>query len=128
MRNYGRVASVEELRVNSRLFVWAYHSDCQESLFGSVIPNEPSWQEMRALGIGFWFANVPQLRARVIHGPLLFSILLTVLSGETNINLDIKFLQEAWKIEFFSGQCYEIISRKGIEKKIWFNFTSSRNH
>ncbi|KAF7844056.1 DmX-like protein 2 isoform A [Senna tora] len=65
VRNFSRVASVEELGVNSRLFVWAYHSDCKENLFGSVIPNEPSWQEMRALGIGFWFANVPQLRARM---------------------------------------------------------------
>ncbi|XP_054779519.1 uncharacterized protein LOC129287401 isoform X2 [Prosopis cineraria] len=65
VRTFGRVATTEELIVNSRLFVWAYHSDCQESLFGSVIPSEPSWKEMQALGIGFWFANVPQLRARM---------------------------------------------------------------
>ncbi|KAK4268897.1 hypothetical protein QN277_022124 [Acacia crassicarpa] len=65
VRTFGRVATPEELIVNSRLFVWAYQSDCQESLFGSVIPNEPSWKEMRALGIGFWFANVPQLRSRM---------------------------------------------------------------
>ncbi|KAI9090375.1 hypothetical protein K1719_028710 [Acacia pycnantha] len=65
VRTFGRVATPEELIVNSRLFVWAYQSDCQESLFGSVIPNEPSWKEMQALGIGFWFANVPQLRSRM---------------------------------------------------------------
>ncbi|XP_028767605.1 uncharacterized protein LOC114725277 isoform X2 [Neltuma alba] len=61
----GRVATAEELIVNSRLFVWAYHSDCQESLFSSIIPSEASWKEMRALGIGFWFANVPQLRSQM---------------------------------------------------------------
>ncbi|XP_014492513.1 uncharacterized protein LOC106754956 isoform X1 [Vigna radiata var. radiata] len=65
LRKFGRAASFEELLVNSRLFVWAYHSDSLDNLFGSVIPNEPSWQEMRALGLGFWYANIPQLRARM---------------------------------------------------------------
>ncbi|KAI4355258.1 hypothetical protein L6164_004047 [Bauhinia variegata] len=65
LRKFGRAASVQELVVNSRLFIWAYHSDCQENLFGSVVPNEPSWQEMRTLGVGFWFTNVTQLRARM---------------------------------------------------------------
>ncbi|CAJ1950442.1 unnamed protein product, partial [Sphenostylis stenocarpa] len=65
LRKFGRAASFEDLPVNSRLFVWAYHSDCLDNLFGSVIPNEPSWQEMRALGLGFWYANIPQLRARM---------------------------------------------------------------
>ncbi|XP_061370355.1 uncharacterized protein LOC133313063 [Gastrolobium bilobum] len=64
-RKFARAASLEELLVNSRLFVWAYHSDCLENLFGSVIPNEPSWQEMRALGMGFWYASIPQLRSRM---------------------------------------------------------------
>ncbi|PNY04245.1 hypothetical protein L195_g000661 [Trifolium pratense] len=64
-RKFGRAGSVEELFINSRLFVWAYHSDSKENLFGSVVPNEPSWQEMRALGMGFWYANIPQLRARM---------------------------------------------------------------
>ncbi|TKY64098.1 DmX protein 2 [Spatholobus suberectus] len=65
LRKFARAASFKELLVNSRLFVWAYHSDCLDNLFGSVIPNEPSWQEMRALGMGFWYANIPQLRARM---------------------------------------------------------------
>ncbi|XP_047147753.1 uncharacterized protein LOC124820153 isoform X1 [Vigna umbellata] len=65
LRKFGKAASFEELLVNSRLFVWAYHSDSLDNLFGSVIPNEPSWQEMRALGLGFWYANIPQLRARM---------------------------------------------------------------
>lgn len=64
-RKFARAASVEEMIINSRLFVWAYHSDSVENLFGSVIPNEPSWQEMRALGMGFWYASIPQLRARM---------------------------------------------------------------
>ncbi|XP_027907848.1 uncharacterized protein LOC114167099 isoform X2 [Vigna unguiculata] len=65
LRKFGRASSFEELLVNSRLFVWAYHSESLDNLFGSVIPNEPSWQEMRALGLGFWYANIPQLRARM---------------------------------------------------------------
>ncbi|KAI5422049.1 uncharacterized protein LOC127076092 isoform X1 [Lathyrus oleraceus] len=64
-RKFARAASTEEMIINSRMFVWAYHSDCVENLFGSVIPNEPSWQQMRALGMGFWYSSIPQLRARM---------------------------------------------------------------
>ncbi|BBG97665.1 transducin family protein / WD-40 repeat family protein [Prunus dulcis] len=64
-RKHGRLASVEELVVDSKLIGWAYHSDCQENLFGSFLPNDPSWQEMRNLGIGFWFTNTAQLRSRM---------------------------------------------------------------
>ncbi|KAJ4728093.1 Transducin family protein/WD-40 repeat protein [Melia azedarach] len=64
-RRFGKLASVEELVVDSRLIGWAFHSDCQETLLGSVLPNEPSWPEMRALGVGFWFTNVTQLRTRM---------------------------------------------------------------
>ncbi|KAJ0110941.1 hypothetical protein Patl1_00628 [Pistacia atlantica] len=64
-RRFGRSASVEELVVDSRLIGWAFHSDCQEALFGSVLSNEPSWPEMRALGVGFWFTNMTQLRIRM---------------------------------------------------------------
>lgn len=77
-RKFARAASFEELIVNSRLFVWAYHSDSVENLFGSVIPSEPSWQEMRALGVGFWYASIPQMRARVMLDPFVFSTLLHV--------------------------------------------------
>lgn len=63
----GRSASVKELVIDSRLIVWAYHSDSQENLFGSFLPNEPTWQEMRAIGVGYWFTNTTQLRARVIN-------------------------------------------------------------
>lgn len=66
LRRFGRPATVEELVINSDLIVWAYHSDCKENLFGFVLPNEPSWQEMRKLGIGFWFTNAVQLRTKVI--------------------------------------------------------------
>lgn len=89
LRKFARAASFEELLVDSRLFVWAYHSDCLDNLFGSVIPNEPSWQEMRALGMGFWYANIPQLRARVMLNPFLFSILLHVLYGLTNMKQNL---------------------------------------
>ncbi|KAG7994737.1 hypothetical protein I3843_01G073200 [Carya illinoinensis] len=62
-RMTGRPASMKELIVDSRLIVWAYHSDSQEILFGSFLPNEPTWQEMRAIGVGYWFTNTTQLRA-----------------------------------------------------------------
>lgn len=61
----GQLASAEELVVDSRLIGWAFHSDCQETLLGSFLSNEPSWPDMRALGVGFWFTNDSQLRARV---------------------------------------------------------------
>ena len=65
-RKFGRQATMEELDIDSALIVWAYHSDCEENLFGSVLPNEPSWPEMRNLGVGFWFTNAAQLRTKVI--------------------------------------------------------------
>lgn len=65
LRRFGRQATVEELVINSGLIVWAYHSDCQDNLFAFVLPNEPSWQEMRKLGIGLWFTNAAQLRTKV---------------------------------------------------------------
>ncbi|XVE77297.1 hypothetical protein DITRI_Ditri13aG0051100 [Diplodiscus trichospermus] len=64
-QRFGRSAYLEELVVDSRLIVWAFHSDCQESLFGSILPSEPSWQEMRTLGVGFWFTNATQLRTKM---------------------------------------------------------------
>lgn len=64
-QRFGRSASLEELVVDSELIVWAFHSDCQETLFGSVLPSDPSWQEMRTLGVGFWFTNATQLRTKL---------------------------------------------------------------
>ncbi|XP_062091370.1 uncharacterized protein LOC133797478 [Humulus lupulus] len=64
-RRFGRPATMEELKIDSSLIVWAYHSDCEENLFGSVLPNEPSWPEMRNLGIGYWFTNSAQLRTKM---------------------------------------------------------------
>ncbi|GLU00836.1 hypothetical protein SLE2022_181750 [Rubroshorea leprosula] len=64
-RRFGRSASLEELVIDSGLIAWASHSDCQESLFASILPNEPTWQEMRTLGVGFWFSNAIQLRTRM---------------------------------------------------------------
>ncbi|XP_034708565.1 uncharacterized protein LOC117931671 isoform X3 [Vitis riparia] len=64
-RRFGRLASTDELVVDSGLIAWAFHSDCQENLFGSILPNDPSWQEMRTLGVGFWFTNAQSLRTRM---------------------------------------------------------------
>ncbi|XP_021635931.2 uncharacterized protein LOC110632123 isoform X2 [Hevea brasiliensis] len=64
-RGFGRSSSVEELVVDTRLMSWAFHSECQETLISSFLPNEPTWKEMQTLGVGFWFTNVAQLRTRV---------------------------------------------------------------
>ncbi|XP_052192792.1 uncharacterized protein LOC127801585 isoform X2 [Diospyros lotus] len=64
-RQFGASASVGELVFDSRLFSWAFHSDCQENLFGSLLPNEPSWQEMRNIGVGYWYTNAAQLRLKM---------------------------------------------------------------
>ena len=72
LRRDGRSASLEELTIDSRLIGWAYHSDCQQNLLDSVISKEPTWQEMRSLGVGIWFTDTTQLRARVILGDLVY--------------------------------------------------------
>lgn len=64
-RRYSRTPSVAELVVDSRLMVWAFHSDCQASLFTSILPTEPKWEDMRKLGVGFWLTNVTDLRSKV---------------------------------------------------------------
>lgn len=72
LRRDSRSASLEELAIDSRLIGWAYHSDCQEILLDSVSSNEPTWQEMRSLGVGIWFTNTTQLRIRVILGDIVY--------------------------------------------------------
>ena len=83
----GRTASVGELVVDSGMIVWAYHSDCQENLFGAVLANEPSWQEMRAMGVGFWFTNTTQLRSRVMFPAfiIIFLVPCTILGKWLNL-------------------------------------------
>ena len=65
MRRFGKPATMDQLNIDSSLIVWAYHSDCEENLIGSVLSNEPSWPEMRNVGVGFWLTNAAQLRAKV---------------------------------------------------------------
>ncbi|KAK6919957.1 WD40 repeat [Dillenia turbinata] len=59
------MAHTDELVVPSKLIAWALQSDCHEVLLGSVLSDEPSWQEMRKMGIGFWFTSSTQLRNRL---------------------------------------------------------------
>lgn len=66
MRRLGRLPSLGELTIDSALFAWAFHSDCQESLFESVLNNDSSWHEMRNMGVGFWYSNKSQLRVKVL--------------------------------------------------------------
>nr|CAD1824307.1 unnamed protein product [Ananas comosus var. bracteatus] len=64
LRNVGNSAQ-KEMLVDSLSIAWAFQSDCQDDLLNSVLPPEPTWQEMRNLGVGLWYTNIPQLRAKV---------------------------------------------------------------
>ncbi|KAK3036066.1 hypothetical protein RJ639_029819 [Escallonia herrerae] len=65
VRRFGRLPSVEDLVIDSELTAWAFHSDSQENLFNSLLSSEPSWQEMRNIGVGFWYTNATQLRLKM---------------------------------------------------------------
>lgn len=65
LRKYGRSAAAEELVVDSALASWAFLSDCKENLYDSILSAEPSWLEMRNIGVGFWFTNTTQLRTKM---------------------------------------------------------------
>ncbi|KAG2290538.1 hypothetical protein Bca52824_050142 [Brassica carinata] len=64
-RSSGKPASKEELDIDSSMIGWAFHSESQENLSGSLLPIESSWQQMRSLGFGFWYSDVAQLRPRM---------------------------------------------------------------
>ncbi|KAH9622667.1 hypothetical protein KSS87_015596 [Heliosperma pusillum] len=62
---YSRKPSVEELVIDSQLIGWAFQSDCHMNLFNTILPTEPTWVEMRKIGIGFWFTNLTDLRTKM---------------------------------------------------------------
>ncbi|KAL6495596.1 hypothetical protein OROGR_030159 [Orobanche gracilis] len=64
-KRFSRSPLVEELVASSGLIGWAYHSDCHDTLFNSLLPAEPSWEEMRSMGVGFWYTNVAQMRVKM---------------------------------------------------------------
>ncbi|XP_047938214.1 uncharacterized protein LOC125185681 isoform X1 [Salvia hispanica] len=64
-QRYSRLPLVEEFVVSPGLIGWAFHSDCHDNLFNSLLPTEPSWEEMRSMGVGFWYTNVSQLRVKM---------------------------------------------------------------
>ncbi|EPS66383.1 hypothetical protein M569_08385, partial [Genlisea aurea] len=55
----------KEMFVSSALINWAFHSDCHDVLFNSVLSKESSWEEMRRMGVGFWYTNVAELRVKI---------------------------------------------------------------
>ncbi|KAK1376621.1 DmX-like protein 2 [Heracleum sosnowskyi] len=65
VRRFSRMPSEGELVVNTSMIGWAFHSDCQENLFDSLLPNESSWHEMRNIGVGYWYTNSTQLRLKM---------------------------------------------------------------
>ncbi|CAI9101102.1 OLC1v1038353C2 [Oldenlandia corymbosa var. corymbosa] len=64
-KRHGRSPLAGELVLSSKFIGWAFHSDCQENLFDSLLSNEPSWQEMRDIGVGFWYSNTNLLRVKM---------------------------------------------------------------
>ncbi|XP_020549231.1 uncharacterized protein LOC105173837 isoform X2 [Sesamum indicum] len=64
-RRFSRLPLAEELVASSGLIGWAFHSDCHENLFQSLLSSEPSWEEMRSMGVGFWYTNVAELRVKM---------------------------------------------------------------
>ncbi|PIA28838.1 hypothetical protein AQUCO_06600041v1 [Aquilegia coerulea] len=64
LRRFGK-STKNELVVDSGMIAWAFQSDCQDSLLTCFLSNEPSWDEMRNLGVGFWFTNATLLRTRM---------------------------------------------------------------
>nr|XP_018623449.1 uncharacterized protein LOC104087701 isoform X2 [Nicotiana tomentosiformis] len=65
VQRFRRLPSEGELVVYSGLIGWAFHSDCQENLFDSLLSKEPSWQEMRDMGVGLWYTSMAQLRVKM---------------------------------------------------------------
>ncbi|TVU34091.1 hypothetical protein EJB05_15917, partial [Eragrostis curvula] len=65
LRRPDRSSSTEGCHVDSASIAWALQSDCQEDLLNSVLPADPTWPEMRKLGIGFWYTNVSLLRTKM---------------------------------------------------------------
>lgn len=61
VRKFGK-SICEEPCTDSRYFAWASQSECQDNLLNSLLSSNPSWSEMRNLGIGFWFTDTSQLR------------------------------------------------------------------
>lgn len=65
VRRFSRMPTEGELVVDTSVIGWAFHSDCQENLFDSLLPNGSSWHEMRNIGVGYWYTNSTQLRLKV---------------------------------------------------------------
>ncbi|XP_055817097.1 uncharacterized protein LOC129886437 isoform X2 [Solanum dulcamara] len=65
VQRFGRLPSEGELVVYSGLIGWAFHSDCQDNLFDSLLSKQPTWQEMRDMGVGLWYTSVAQLRLKM---------------------------------------------------------------
>ncbi|KAL9176412.1 hypothetical protein ABFS82_02G176700 [Erythranthe guttata] len=64
-QRFSRLPLVEEFVASSGVIGWAFHSDCHDTLFNSLLSTEPSWEEMRSMGVGFWYTNVSQLRVKM---------------------------------------------------------------
>lgn len=65
LRRSGYSSSTEGCHVDSASIAWAFQSDCHDDLLNSVLPVEPTWPEMRKLGVGLWYTNVSQLRTKM---------------------------------------------------------------
>ncbi len=51
--------------LQSHDFIWALHSDSQETILQSCLPTDPDWASARQLGVGYWLTNPTTLRGLV---------------------------------------------------------------
>ncbi|KAI4369823.1 hypothetical protein MLD38_018227 [Melastoma candidum] len=64
-RKFAKVASLEELSVDSASVCWAFQSECQENILDAFLPKESTWQELRAMGFGLWFNDLTKIRPKM---------------------------------------------------------------
>ncbi|KAJ4797154.1 transducin family protein / WD-40 repeat family protein [Rhynchospora pubera] len=64
-QKFNRSVNEQDWHVGSALIAWAFQSACKDDLLSSTLSSEPTWSEMKALGIGFWYNDVAQLRAKM---------------------------------------------------------------
>lgn len=91
---------MEELVIDSASICWAFHSDCQDNLLDSFLPNASSWQEMQAVGVGLWLTDASQLRTRVSFSPRpLSAVTMYLMSIELGFLIFI-WLHATWSMHF----------------------------
>ncbi|KAJ3671205.1 hypothetical protein LUZ60_008631 [Juncus effusus] len=62
---FQRRYSKERICVDSSLIARAFQSECKDDLLNSTLSSDPTWLDMRDLGVGFWYNDATQLRSKM---------------------------------------------------------------